>query len=221
SRSCLSPASPRWRSIPTTRRQRTLASSPSPFIFENWSTRWSGCSRRLDRRGPASGARPATPRPDPAARTFDQQNRRLVPSKTRLRRRFSPKQPERSRSGFDFLPRNERFLRFRAAFVSDPTEAALATAERARAQICARQLFQWLNASFAQLSGHEAPAALVASDPGAALCWRPVGGGKFDKAACAGPRTTFASVSEDRVWPFDNWPRTPKLLENGRNSFSL
>jgi hypothetical protein len=61
----------------------------------------------------------------------------------------------------------------------------LATAERARAQICARQLFQWLNESFAQLSGHEAPAALVASDPGAALCWRPVGGGKFEKAACA------------------------------------
>jgi CheY-like chemotaxis protein len=38
----------RWRLTPPTRRQRTPASSPSPFIFEIWLTRWSGCSKLRD-----------------------------------------------------------------------------------------------------------------------------------------------------------------------------
>jgi CheY-like chemotaxis protein len=41
------------RSIPPTRLQRTPASSPSPFIFEIWLTKWSGCSKRLDTRLPS------------------------------------------------------------------------------------------------------------------------------------------------------------------------
>src|ERR1700728_2030598 len=48
SRSCSSRASPPWPSTPPTRRQKRPASSPSPFIFEIWLTKWSGCSKRLD-----------------------------------------------------------------------------------------------------------------------------------------------------------------------------